>query len=93
MEAKIIFRDGTEITAEKNGDCCITDQKPAFPSDLRGLIIRAGTEEKTFDQPALVECASVDGRYWFSFVEPDPRDTEIRMLEDAILELAEMIGG
>ena len=93
MEAKIIFRDGTEITAEKNGDCCITEQKPEFPSDLSGLIVRTASEEKAYMQPVLVECASIDGLYWFSFVEPDPRDTEIRMLEDAIIELAELIGG
>lgn len=100
MEAKIVFKDGTEITAEKNGDSYILDTKPEFPEDLTDLVIQSAEGNKVFENAILIECASVDGRYWFSFMEEPAADRTIRelreenaMLEDAILELAEIIGG
>lgn len=93
MEARIVFKDGTEIIAEKNGDSYIVNQKPEIPEDLSGLVIHSEEGVRTYVNPVLSECASIDGRYWFAFVEEDPRDAEIRMLEDAIIELAELIGG
>lgn len=60
---------------------------------MTGLVIQSQDGNKSYDSAILVECYSEDGRYWFAFVEEDPRDAEIRMLEDAIVELAEIIGG
>lgn len=100
MEAKIIFKDGTEITAEQNGTCYILNTKPIFPEDMTGMIIEKENERIEFQYPILIECASIDGRFWFSFME-EPEDKRIirelheenSMLEDAIIELAELIGG
>lgn len=69
------------------------NEKPEFPEDLTGLRIEKADGNLEYENPVLVECASVDNRYWFTFVEEDPRDVEIRMLEDAIIELAGLIGG
>ena len=100
MEATIIFEDGTELTAEKNGESYIVAEKPDFPESLEGLRIVSEDGEQAFQFAVLVECASVDGRYWFTFIEEDPSERMIRelraenaMLEDAIIELAELIGG
>ena len=44
---------------------------------------------RTYNEPQIVECASVDGRYWFCFVEETPLKKRIRQLEannDALLE-------
>lgn len=99
MEAKIIFKDGTQITAEQNGTCYILNEKPEFPEDMTGLIIQKEDGNIEFQYPLLIECASIDGNYWFSFME-EPADQKVirelkeenAMLEDAILELAELIG-
>ena len=69
MEATIKFKDGTEITAEVNGSCYVTDKKPGIPEDLSGLVIVTEKETKTFNVALFVECASVDNRYWFTFIE------------------------
>lgn len=100
MEAKIVFTDGTEINAEKNGSCLITNTEPVLPADLSGMYIESEEGIQEFEYPVFVECASADGRYWFSFIEESKTDRTIRelreenaMLEDAIIELAEIIGG
>ena len=62
---KIKFTDGTEIEAEVNATCYITDSKPTFPDDLTGVKV----DGETLENVTLQECASVDGRYWFTFVE------------------------
>ena len=100
MEAKVIFKNGQEITAEINGGSLIVNEKPEFPEDLTGVIVRAEGRDTVYNYPILVECASIDNRYWFTFIEESESDRTIRelreenqMLEDAILELAEIIGG
>ena len=100
MEAKIIFKDGTDITAEKNADCYIINSKPEFPEDLSNIIIESEEGNKEFEHALLIECAGTDKRYWFAFIEESPYDRTIRelceeneMLENAIVELAEIIGG
>ena len=56
---------------------------------------------KQFEDAQLVECASIDGRYWFAFIET-PEDEKLRkrieelentnsMLEECILEMSEII--
>ena len=89
MEVKITFGSGEIITAEQNGGSFITEQKPSFPTDM-GLITVEGTDGiRTYSDPQIIECASVDGRYWFTFVEESQQQKRIRQLEannDALLE-------
>lgn len=89
MLVKIKFDIGDVIVAEQNGDSFITEQKPVFPADM-GLVTVEGTDDVyTYNDPQIVECASVDGRYWFCFVEESPMQKRIRQLEannDALLE-------
>lgn len=68
MEVTITFTDGTEVSAELNGSCYITDKKPDIPDDLSEVTI-TGAEEKTYQNARLLECASIDGRFWFTFIE------------------------
>ena len=103
MEATIKFKDGTDMTAEENGGSYILNQKPEFPEDLRDLEIESGSGKRTFGEAVLVECFSVDGRYWFSFMEkPEDRKREEELAElketndmliECILEMSEVVYG
>ena len=100
MEAKIIFKDGTEMTAEKNGDCLILSQKTPLPDDLSIVTVQAEDGTREYHNAQVLECASVDGRYWFAFAEESEGDKTIRelkeqndMLTECILEMSEIIYG
>lgn len=100
MEAKITFKDKSEITAEVNGSCYITDSKPDFPKDLGIVTVEEEGSTKTYENASVQECASVDGLYWFTFIEESEQEKTIRELREdnetlaeAIVELAELIGG
>lgn len=100
MEAKIIFKDGTELTAEKNGDCLILTQKPSFPDDLSTVTVQAEDGVREYHNALLIECESIDNRYWFAFNEESEADRTIRelkeqndMLTECILEMSEIIYG
>ena len=100
MEAKVIFKNGQEITAEMNGSSLIVNEKPDFPEDLSEVTVRSADGDTVYHYALLVECASIDNRYWFTFINESESDRTIRelreenqMLEDAIIELAEIIGG
>ena len=73
-EVKITFSDGTEIEAEKNGGSYIVPDKPEFPSDLDEVTIEENGATVTLHNARIIECASVDGRYWFS-IQEIPEDT------------------
>lgn len=99
--ATITFQDGTQITADKNGDCYITTVKPDFPATLGAVLIESEEGTKEYEDAQLVECASVDNRYWFAFIET-PEDVKLHrridelesinnMLEECILEISEII--
>ena len=99
--ATITFQDGTHITADKNGDCYITTIKPDLPATLGAVLIESEEGTKEYKDAQLVECASVDGRYWFAFIET-PEDVKLHrrideleninyMLEECILEISEII--
>lgn len=99
MEAVIIFKDGSELAVAQNGDCYITATKPEFPDDLSVVTVH-GDEERVYENAYLIECASADGKYWFAFGEESQAEKQMRelreeneMLEEAIAELAEIIGG
>jgi hypothetical protein len=100
MEAKIIYADGTEMTVEKNGDCYILPAKPVFPANLSIVTVQSEEGNKAFTDAFLIECASIDGRYWFAFGEESPTEKTIRelresndMLTECILEMSEIIYG
>lgn len=68
-KVKIVFKNGMEIEAEQNGSSLIVDTKPDFPADLSAVTIIGADGEHTYNNAEIVECASVDGRYWFAFIE------------------------
>ena len=89
MVVKIKFDSGDVIVAEQNGESFITEQKPIFPADMGIVTVHGDDGVLTYNEPKIVECASVDGRYWFCFVEESPMQKRIRQLEeknDALLE-------
>ena len=101
MTATITFQSGEQITVEKNGDCYIADTKPEFPDPLGAVSIESDDGNKEYADAQLIECASVDGQYWFAFMET-PEDVKLRnriaeleetngMLEDCIIEMSEII--
>lgn len=100
METKIIFKDGTELTVEKNGDCLILTQKPSFPEDLSTVTVQAEDGTREYHNAQVLECASVDGRFWFAFTEESEADRTIRelkeqndMLTECVLEMSEIVYG
>lgn len=101
MTATIIFRDGSQISVYKNADCYISASKPEFPNPIGAVSIEAEDGNKEYNDAQLVECASIDGRYWFAFMEM-PEDEKLKkrisdlesvneMLEECILEMSEII--
>lgn len=100
MEATIKFVNGEQIVADQNGTCYIVDVKPEIPDDLS--VVEVENEDGTiyFNDAFVIECASVDGRYWFAFGEESPLDKQLRVLHEendllteCILEMSEIIYG
>lgn len=83
----IKFADGTELSAEQNGSCYIVNEKPDFPTDLSEVTVEGG-ENASFVNAQVIECASVDGRYWFSFREVTA-DEQLRADVDYLLLVQE----
>ena len=97
MEAKIIFKDGTELVVEQNGTCFIATTKPTFPEDLSKITVESD-HGMTFVDAYLIECASIDGRYWFAFGQESQQDKIIRelreqndLLTESVLEMSEIV--
>lgn len=100
MEALITFADGATLTVEKNGDCYILPQKQPITGNLSHVTVESGEGSREYNDAILIECASVDGRYWFAFNEESEADRTIRelqesnaMLTECILEMSEIIYG
>lgn len=101
MEAIIKFKEGAEITAEVNGDCFITESKPSFPASLEGVTVEKDGETTEYEEAMLIECASVDGKYWFSLMEKPldvkqaekiaMQEEQIQFLEGCIMEMSEEV--
>ena len=98
MEATIIFKNGTEISAEMNGNSLILNAKPVFPDYLSVVTVQSEAGNTIYHNAALQECASVDGRYWFTFVEEGELERTLRelreeneILTECILEMSEII--
>ena len=66
---EIIFNDGTRLQVEQNGTSFILDEKPEFPSDMSRVTIENDEGTQVIENAELVECASIDNRYWFTFIE------------------------
>ena len=88
--ATIVFRDGTQLTAEQNGTCFILDGKPDFPEDLSVVRIE-GEYTSVLHNAVLIECASVDGRYWFSFTEKTAEEIEKELLHESVAALEDAL--
>lgn len=73
--ATIKFNNGITINAEENGNCFITDSKPAFPSDLSNITVTTDEESYVIANGEIIEAASIDGRYWFTI--RDVPETEL----------------
>lgn len=87
---KITFNDGTKITAEVNGNSYIVDEKPEFPEDLTDVVIEKNGEEKTIKDARIVECASIDGRYWFAIIEIPEQERILTHLQSSVDYIAMM---
>lgn len=87
---KIIFADGTEVTAEKNGDCFIIKKKRSFPEDLSTVTVRGDDGDTIYRNAELVECASVDGKYWFTFIETSEAEAALKKMQADIRVLADV---
>lgn len=84
----ITFLNGTEIEAEVNGDCYIVDEAFETPEDLSVVTIVKGDETEELENMKFVVCASVDGRYWFSFAPMSEMEIRFAEIEDALCELS-----
>ena len=101
MEAIIRFKDGTEITAEVNGDSYITEEKPAFPAKMEDVTVEKEGTTTEYEDAMLIECASADGRYWFGLMEKPLevkqaeqiawQEEQIQFLEGCIMEMSEEV--
>ena len=69
MTATIQFGDGSSIIVEENGNCFITDEKPDFPDNLDNITISDEDGERILSKSEIIECASIDDKYWFSLRE------------------------
>ena len=100
MDVRIIFRDQTEITAERNGDCFIVSSEPAFPADLSSVAVVSDEGRWMLSHARVIPCASVDGRFWFAFAEESAEEKALRelreqneMLTECLLEISEIVYG
>lgn len=76
METVIIsWNDGSPtLEAEVNGGSFIVEEKPEFPTDLSKVYLSfSNGSEETINNARIIECASIDGRYWFA-IQETPQD-------------------
>ncbi len=89
-KVKIAFQNGTEMEAEENGSSLITDSRPDFPADLSSVAVIGAGGERIYKNAEIVECASVDNRYWFTFREI-PESERIARQTQANIEYVAMM--
>jgi len=88
----ILFNNGTSIEAEANGSCYITSKKPNFPEDLTGITITSESGVVHVNNGEVIEAASVDDRYWFTFreiTETEEEALQLRADVDYLLAISE----
>jgi hypothetical protein len=88
--AKITFVDGTEISAEKNGDSFILKKRRTFPDDLSVVTVKVGDTETVYRNAVITECASVDGRFWFGISETSEGERVTKKMLADIRTIAEL---
>ena len=79
--AVITFADGTTLNTDRNGGCFILDEQPTFPENLDIVSVMIGEDTITYHHAKAVKCASVDKRYWFTFVEESPTTLKFRQID------------
>ena len=89
-KANKTLTNGTVITAEENATSLITDRKPDFPPDLSVVTVTGACGEHIYKNAEVIECASVDGRYWFSFREVSKAERAEKQLQANIEYIAMM---
>lgn len=89
-KVKILFKNGTEINAEKNGNSLITENRPDFPADLSFVKVVGNGAECTYKNAEIIKCASVDGRFWFAFREIPETERAARQMQANIEYIAMM---
>ena len=97
QNATIEFIDGSSINTKVNGSCFITDEQPTIPKDLSIVTIIYNDRREESGIPAkdilyhckYIKCASVDGRFWFSFEQMSSMERWQAEIEDALCELSE----
>lgn len=87
--AKIKISTGFEFTAHDGGGSFAVDKKPNFPIGVFGVTIERDDGVTEYAKARLVECYSIDGRYWFNFVPLSEQEIRIIELENALCELSE----
>lgn len=88
----IVFADGTELEAEKNGTCLIVDEKPEFPEDLSKLTVTEDGKDTVIENAEIVECAPIDKRYWFAIIEISAAVREAKQIRSNIDFIAMEVG-
>lgn len=86
--AQIKLSNGVEFTAEDCGGSFATDEKVDFPSGVFGVKIEREDFTEELSAVRLVECYSIDGRFWFNFLPLSDQEKRIIELEDALCELS-----
>lgn len=87
----ITFADGASIEAEQNGNSYIVDEK-FEKKDLSEVTVAGEDGTATLHDAELIECYSIDGRYWFAFREIPKRESEevqLRADVDYLLAITE----
>ena len=96
MEIVVVtFKDGSEIEAYLNGNSLIMDERPFIPEDLSVVrIVGDQGTNITINDAELVECASIDGRFWFFFAQKNEEQKlkeKVTFLEDCLMEMSEEV--
>lgn len=89
-KVRITFKNGMKMEAEANGSSLITDSRPEFPSDLSTVTVTGADGECIYRDAEIIECASVDNRYWFSFREVPETERATRQMQANIEYIAMM---
>lgn len=90
MQVKIIFIDETTIIAELNGSTYITEDRPIFPEDLSTVTIKSDSQIQILHNVEIVECASIDDRFWFGLHEKTIQQLENEHIRNIVSETTQV---
>jgi hypothetical protein len=91
-KATLTFEDGTQVEAEINGTCYIVDKNPDIEQYIKSVKVKENDGERTLNNVEMIEAASVDGRYWFTFCEITTQEMAALKMQSDIDYLAMMAG-